>query len=1098
MEHTSSDGIEIREQLRSAIARFEHVLPGQAPIRNFVHHNTLHGYQHLLFPEALELAEKKTGARGYLPEERYREFFEHGRISREELERVLDESPELQADELLFDDGDRSLTRREVYLNALLHPIEPVTACQFNWQIEELQALQRFQPDVPALDRQRLLAEAARFGMDSEQEAITDLWGGCLEKLGLTHYLLHPEDLVDLDPEQAERMLVELLAGNEESDSVQRVVDRRIRKESEVLLNQTLERVGEDLTLRGLLQLVTGQDVLELLEPGLFRQLASYLDQGTAAWHSEDNKAGFYHAWRSQAALDLNWVFEELPDWKNHLESLPDDPMDTLITELRRLGLSQKKWVGYLECLALELPGWSGMFLWRSLHPDSEGDHPGRVEMIDYLAVRLVAEHLYAQRLCADLWQLEASLDMLRWYFRRHAGEFLVRYTLYGARLPEYLATLAQRFTRHSAGGNLNRESWWLLAGMVHTWRHSPAADQPVGYSVYTSAWCLFRLSQHLGLSGGQVRSMEADQLQQVLNCLERLTPGVRGFIWLQAYETHYRDQVFNGLIENHGRAPHRVSGPSAQLVFCMDDREEGMRRHLEELAPDIETFGAAAHFNVPNLWKGVDDSTVTPLTPVVITPCHVIGEHPVPGQEPLKVRRDKRRQFRFRIGNILQQEIRRNLLSSALLIGLAAPGALFTSIGKVINPAGFGKWVERLRQRFEPSLETELHCTAETTDEQPTPENPRQGFTTKEQVDRLEIFLRNIGLLEGFSPLVVIMAHGSDSQNNPHLAAYDCGACSGRHSGPNARILAALANRKEVRRELAIRGISISESCWFLGTEHNTCSEGITWYDLAQMPESFDAGLATLRSALDEARARHAHERCRRLASAPDAPTMKEALDHVIGRGLDFSQARPELGHATNAAAVIGRRSLTRGAFFDRRVFLISYDPETDPEGGVLERLLLANAPVGAGINLEYYFSTVDNVRYGCGSKVTHNVAGFFGVMEGSASDLRTGLPRQMIEIHEAMRLQVVVEARVEILTRIYTRQPALQELVGNGWLLLSAIHPETGNISVFKPSKGFFPWEGARYSLPSVDCSIDWYRGHDQPLSPALVADRPGGESG
>jgi uncharacterized protein YbcC (UPF0753/DUF2309 family) len=38
-----------------------------------------------------------------------------------------------------------------------------------------------------------------------------------------------------------------------------------------------------------------------------------------------------------------------------------------------------------------------------------------------------------------------------------------------------------------------------------------------------------------------------------------------------------------------------------------------------------------------------------------------------------------------------------------------------------------------------------------------------------------------------------------------------------------------------------------------------------------------------------------------------------------------------PELGHATVAAAFVGRRTMSRGAFFDRRVFLISYDPLPD-----------------------------------------------------------------------------------------------------------------------------------------------------------------------
>ena len=179
----------------------------------------------------------------------------------------------------------------------------------------------------------------------------------------------------------------------------------------------------------------------------------------------------------------------------------------------------------------------------------------------------------------------------------------------------------------------------------------------------------------------------------------------------------------------------------------------------------------------------------------------------------------------------------------------------------------------------------------------------------------------------------------------------------------------------------------------------------------------------------------------------------------------------------------------MSRGTFYDRRVFMISYDYTTDPSGEVLERLLLANGPVGAGINLEYYFSTVDNDNYGCGSKITHNITGMFGVMDGAGSDLRTGLPKQMIEIHEAMRLQVVVEASVEMLTMIYTRQPPLQELIGNGWLLVSAMDPESGEITLFKPDRGFVPWQGQSSALPTVSSSKAWYSGHSEPLSPARI---------
>ena len=93
------------------------------------------------------------------------------------------------------------------------------------------------------------------------------------------------------------------------------------------------------------------------------------------------------------------------------------------------------------------------------------------------------------------------------------------------------------------------------------------------------------------------------------------------------------------------------------------------------------------------------------------------------------------------------------------------------------------------------------------------------------------------------------------------------------------------------------------------------------------------------------------------------------------------------------------------------------------------------------------------------------------------------------MIEIHEAMRLQLFVEASTETLTKIYQRQAAIQELVGNGWILLCSIDPFSGEIFVFTPQHGFKPWAGQITQMPIVKKSQDWYDGYDCHLPPTLI---------
>src|SRR5262249_25530566 len=150
-------------------------------------------------------------------------------------------------------------------------------------------------------------------------------------------------------------------------------------------------------------------------------------------------------------------------------------------------------------------------------------------------------------------------------------------------------------------------------------------------------------------------------------------------------------------------------------------------------------------------------------------------------------------------------------------------------------------------------------------------------------------------------------------------------------------------------------------------------------------------------------------------------------ALAHVQGRAADLAQPRPEYGHATNAFCLIGRRARTRGLFLDRRTFLVSYDPAIDEDGAILARIMGAVVPVGDGSKSESYFTYVAPPGYGCGTTLPHNVTSLLGVMDGAQSDLRTGLPWQMVEIHEPTRLTIIVEGTRDRLLRVVRDNPGI-----------------------------------------------------------------------
>lgn len=993
----------------------------------FVHHNTLHVFEDQPFEQAVVEGGKIFDCEPYMTEDRYQQEFRRGRITEQDIEAVLIDDLGDEADRLVTTLG----TRYALRMAMLRNPLRTAPALELRWLMTETDALDRFRDDIDQAARRKMITQTRHWILNdlASDPAVREDLGGNRGVLNQVYKEFQGQDpsrweTKNWTPAKWESLVLRFLW------SVCRSGVSRSDPPPTPPVNSGRHRDH--------LFQETGIDCDEMVQEIMLRFCSTFMDQGLATWETPDRELGFLTTFATlftQPAIARPTWTKTLTDELQELKRGQVDPLELIQSTLTTLGVDEADQFEYLRQTLLSLRGWAGMVWQLEFNAPWAPKPAAKGTFYEFLATKLLLD-MYAAKYIA-----ETELGILE------------------------LADIRKSIVLDNCDPN----------------------HQTIDQRAFT----LFQLAQSRFWNPEQLLSLGSEQWSHLTSEVELFDAIQRRRILHLAYERQYRNETLDAVIAHVTRPEAQALKPDSQpdqpayqVVCCIDEREESFRRHLEEYDPECETFGVAGFFGVAMYYKAETDAHYTPLCPVNITPTHFVQEEPAYSLAEHSRRQAAQRRTIGRATHHVHMGTRTML--GGLLTGIFGSLAAFPLVARILFPRTTAKMRSTFGSIVQPAV-TQLRL--ERVDETPSDSNGGLGYSIPEMVDIVEGGLRLLGLTRHFSKLVVISGHGSASLNNPHEAAHDCGACGGGRGGPNARAFAQMANDPRVRRLLIKRDLPLPEDLVFVGGYHNTCDDSMAWYDLDRLPATHRRIFERARDSIYVARERNAHERSRRFESADLSLSTEAALAHVEGRAEDLSQPRPEYGHATNALCFVGRRQWNRGLFLDRRAFLTSYDSTQDDErSGILERLLQAVIPVCAGINLEYYFSYVDPIGYGCGTKLPHNITSLLGVMDGAASDLRTGLPWQMVEIHEPVRLLFVIETHVAAMQRIIDENPPIKKLVGGGWVQLSVIDPDSGETQLFHKGK-FVPYTPENKEIARAETSSDWYGGHREHLPLASI---------
>ena len=390
-------------EIQHLIDHAVHLLPAQKPITTFVHHNTLHAFEHLPFSEAVLEGATVFGAHPYLPEDSFRRQLKRGRIYREDLAAVLMEDLGDNADTLIALLG----TRYHLRLAMLPHPVHLGSNAELRWLLAETDTLKKFREDTPPEIRIAMIRETRHLVMrdyrNSDRPPKNDIERRIKATLESLLKQFGASQIENWEDETWESFCLHLLW-------------RVCRAGVHGLPPTHPQHLPSMVRHRDWLLEATGTDSDLLVHELLIRFCAAYIDQGLSDWPLPHREEGFLAAfsamYRQGGGPPDRWL-RGLRAELDRLEQEHISPLASIEESLSLLGVSHDQREAYIQKALLALRGWAGM-IWqtetqadRVAHPS----HPG--SLVEFLAVRLLLDRLALAQVALDHLGFKGPLSQL-------------------------------------------------------------------------------------------------------------------------------------------------------------------------------------------------------------------------------------------------------------------------------------------------------------------------------------------------------------------------------------------------------------------------------------------------------------------------------------------------------------------------------------------------------------------------------------------------------------------------------------------------------------------------------------------------------------